>query len=206
MYTHTQVGLVASIITDRVGSGKFHTRVSDLLNCLPKLVIDQACKNPYTISSNPPTLNRPTTSPGKDGTSTISNKVKRGSLDFSKVHSTGLKKTKKSSNTGLPGEYPSSISRSKTMSSIMDGRTSKGAPLAGSELKVNTSPQHAHEGTLCLELSFQLPSEVLIVPIFEQSGDLPQSAQWDFDLLTEEEVCTCTLYAVKIALAGTSEV
>ena len=185
---NSQVGLVALIIADRMGSGSFHHRVSDLLNCLPKAVVDEACKNPYSISSNPPTLNRVPTTPGKDG-STLSNRAKRGSLDISKAHSTGLKRIKRgSSNTVQFGDAPTSFSRSKTMSSVSDSRTPRGAP-SGSELKLNTSSSSPlHEGNFCLELSFQLPSEVLIVPIFEQSGNLPQSAQWDFDLLSEEEV------------------
>ena len=177
---------MALIITDRVGSGNFHTRVSDLLNCLPKVVVEQACKNPYSISSNPSTLNRPPTTPGKDS-STLSNKTKRGTFDTSKVHATGLKRTKRGSNTGMFGEAPSSVVRSKTMSSVMEGRTPKGAP-SSSEMRLNSSSSPIHEGSFCLELSFQLPSEVMIMPIFEQSGDMPQSAQWDFDLLSEEEV------------------
>ena len=184
----TQVGLVALIITDRMGSGSFHHRVSDLLNSLPKVVIEQACKNPYSISSNPSTLNRAPNTSAKD-TTTIFNKTKRSSLDISKVHSSGLKRIKRgSSNTVMFGDVPSSFARSKTISSVNEGRTPKGAP-SGSELKLNTSSSSPlHETNFCLELSFQLPNEVLIVPIFEQSGDLPQSAQWDFDLLSEEEV------------------
>ena len=171
-----------------MGSGSFHHRISDLLNCLPKVVVDQACKNPYNISSNPPTLNRAPTSPGTS--STISTRIsKRGSLDGSKVHSTGLKRIKRgSSSTVQFGDAPNPFSRSKTMSSVSESRTPRGAP-SGSEMKLNTSSSlPLHEGNFCLELSFQLPGEVLIVPIFEQSGDLPQSAQWDFDLLSEEEV------------------
>ena len=184
---HTlQVGLVALILTDRIGCGTFHKRVSDVLNCLPKTVIEQACTNPYSISSNPPTLNRPPTTPGKESATIggLSSRLKRGSLEASKAHSTGLKRIKRSSNTGL-GEHGGTFIRSKTMSSMQDGRTPKGAP-SGSEMRLNSSP--SHDGHFSLEFSFQLPNEVLIVPIFEQSGDLPQSAQWDFDLLTEEEV------------------
>ena len=169
-----------------MGSGSFHHRVSDLLNCLPKVVIDQACKNPYSISSNPPTLNRAPT-PGKDA-STVSSRSKRSSLDISKAHATGLKRIKKgSSSTVQFGDTPGSFARSKTMSSVSEARTPRGAP-SGSELKLNTSSSPLHEVNFCMELSFQLPNEVLILPIFEQSGDLPQSAQWDFDLLSEEEV------------------
>ena len=170
-----------------MGSGSFHHRVSDLLNSLPKVVIEQACKNPYSISSNLSTLNRAPNTPGKDAT-TISNRTKRSSLDMSKAHSTGLKRIKKGSNTAAFGDASSSFARSKTISSVTDGRTPKGAP-SGSELRLNTtSSSPMHEANFCLELNFQLPNEVLIVPIFEQSGDLPQSAQWDFDLLSEEEV------------------
>lgn len=150
-------------------------------------MVDQACKNPYNISSNPPTLNR---APTPGSSSTISTRIsKRGSLDASKTHATGLKRIKRgSSSTVQFGDVPSSFSRSKTISSVSESRTPKGAP-SGSEMRLNTSSSSPlHEGNFCLELSFQLPGEVLIVPIFEQSGDLPQSAQWDFDLLSEEEV------------------
>ena len=191
----TKVGLVALILTDRLGSGNFHHRISDLLNCLPKIVVEQACRNPYNISSNPSTLNRPATTPGKDtgSSSTLSSRLtKRSSLDMSKSHSTGLKRIKKTSTTGMFADPGSSIARSKTMSSVSDGRTLKGAQ-SGSEARLNCSP--VHEGCFSLELSFQLPNEVLIVPIFEQSGDLPQSAQWDFDLLTEEEVKWIDVYS-----------
>ena len=181
-----QVGLVALIITDRVGHGTFHRRVSDVLNCLPKTVVEQACRSPYSISSNPTSLNRPPTTPNKDSAPVggLSSRLKRSSLDASKTHGTGLKRIKRTSNTGL-GEHAGTFVRSKTISSMQEGRTPKGAP-SGSEIRLNSSP--SHDGNFCLEFIFQLPSEVLIVPIFEQSGDLPQSAQWDFDLLTEEEV------------------
>ena len=83
---------------------------------------------------------------------------------------------------------PGTVRRRSTISVISQSDVKSVKLLSEKGLNPSPSREDSIQG---FELVFQLPKEVLILPILDQSGDIPYSTQWDFDLLSEEEVCVC---------------
>lgn len=162
------VGLVAMLVTNRTGTGKFHSSVSGLLSCLLPAMIEQASHNPYPITTKPSLLLSPPPPSSSAATETERNK--------SLVRKRGGKKGSMGSLEMLDvGGSPSQQQRSRGMTNQQTTPDKK--------LKRSFS---SDAGFSELPAAFRLPEQVLVFPVLEKLVE-EGVAQWDFYLLTEEE-------------------
>lgn len=167
------------LVASREGQGSFHKRLSSLLGCLLPAILEQATKNPYPILSrpfsSPPPMAPPSNSTSMSSTPSdqeksrsIRRKGKKlvfGSLealDVTSASSSGLNRAR-----NLTSPHPPDASRNKSMKRSV-----------------------SNDAALCaiaMPTGFRLPSVVMVLPVQEKSVGL-NTVQWDFDLLTEEEV------------------
>ena len=164
------------LVANRENKRNFHLRISTLLNCLLPGMIEQASHNPYPISS------KPVLPPPSHSTNPV---------EQEKVKSM-RRKTKKPSGGNLEmldgGTLitPVQEKKGKVLMSpqpVTDGRASKtsGEKQMKRSISNDTGLSAAHnEG-------FRLPKEVLVFPVLENQEE-EGVAQWDFYLLTEDEV------------------
>lgn len=198
------VGLVAMLVTHREGKGKFHSNISNLLACLLPAMIEQACRNPYPITTKSALLHSP------PPTTSSSSTTAGGGDSSDKIKSLGRKRGGKKSTMG-------------SMEMLLDtgGGAGSQAPLRGRGMTTqhhhhNLTPERGSKGGsgggggsdkhlrrsqssdagfsmqpagAGLRGGFHLPEQVLVLPVLESPGQSQEEgvAQWDFYLLTEEE-------------------
>jgi len=177
------------LLVSREGNGTFHKRLASLLSCLLPAMMEQATKNPYPILSRP-FFSSPPPTPGSGGATNPSASMPSTPSDYPEKSRSIRKRGKK---VGVSGS--------------MDALDVNFSPVsAAHQTRNNASPQPIMEGggaksksmkrsvsndaTLSVAATptgFQLPSIVLVLPVQEKTVDL-NTVQWDFDLLSEEEV------------------
>lgn len=169
------------LVTSREGKGAFHTQLSQLLSCLFHSMIEQGSRNPYPIISR--SFTAPSSPPGsgnadQEKAKTFKRKSRKqlsgGNSDMLDVGSGGVGVNQTTLQRGL--KAPSSAT--------LDSRAGDGGGGGGAGSGVNASVLGA--------AGFRLPAQVLVFPVVERGAEMGGAGgslqQWDFYLLTEEEV------------------
>lgn len=160
------------LVSNREGKGKFHSNISNLLSCLLPAMIEQASHGPYPITTKSSIFHSP------PPTADLEVREKKQSLK---------KRGKKMSAGG-------SLEMLDTGGSLMHhthvpqwgrGNTPDGKSKAVGEKRLKRS--RSTDGCFSLfPAGFRLPDQVMIFQVLEKLEE--GVAQWDFYLLTEEEV------------------
>lgn len=153
------------LVSNRDGKGKFHSSISNLLACLLPAMIEQASHSPYPITTKSSIFHSPPP-PAAD-------------LEGAREKKQSLKSSKRSKKMSGGG----SLEMLDTRGSLMRGGTPDGKSKSEKRLRRSRST----DGCFSLfPAGFRLPDQVLIFPVLEKLEE--GVAQWDFYLLTEEEV------------------
>lgn len=169
------------LVSNREGKGAFHSHLSSLLGTLLPAMIEQASHNPYPITSKSPhlTLSSPIHAPPPE-------------KDQEKAKSLTRKKGKKNSGSvdmldTIGGAATQPRGRGfLSPQATPDGKG--GARLPSSAEKHLKRSMSSDAGFSSPQpLGFHLPEEVMVFPVLEKLEE-EGAAQWDFYLLTEEEV------------------
>lgn len=195
------MSVMADALAGHEDCSALHSQACSLLSHILPQMKDQASPSPYTINTNTASLPKPRI-PQSNSADILSSK------SSSKESKRGASKRRE---TGIPGkgQYKSPFykKRSNSASNIaMLATKGGGAPPVrprtmtrsaspkpgGVDRQVSQSPSHADQGSICAP-NFRLPLEVLILPVVELVGNSGHgqsygAIQWDFDLLSEEEV------------------
>ena len=203
--TFVQLGLLSMVeskLADKEEYSGLHSRVSDLLSFILPEMKEMASTSPYNISNKPMTLPKPPLVTRMDSTDSITpmkSTQKRTKMKWKQSEST-LGKTP-------PRNRFKKRSNSTSNMALFDTKSSTGSGMRARVLTRSISPQSGRltdkvvnaspEPGSGVDLTFRLPLEVLILPLVKH-GDLSEQAseeksvgQWDFDLLSEEEVSVC---------------
>ena len=185
---------MATSLSDKEDSGPVYPTSSTLLSHVPPAIRDFASSSPYCLQTKPLSL-PPSSSQELVDTKTT---PKKKPLDGSKLTSRPVFYKRRSNSTShnlaLDVKAPSStiVPRSNTLShsSTLDLKSKQ---TYEKQLSHSVSPSNSFMGPL----TFQLPQEVLVIPFLDQvdmgrGADQLNTAQWDFDLLSEQEVGHCT--------------
>ena len=178
------------LLVSREGNGTFHKRLASLLSCLLPAMMEQATKNPYPILSRP--FFSPPSTPAAGGAANSSSSMPPTPTDYPDKSRSIRRRGKKGTVSGSLETLDvnsSSIAtptshRSRNMASpqpMLEGGVAKGKSMKRSV---------SNDATLSMAATptgFQLPSVVLVLPVQEKNVDT-NTVQWDFDLLSEEEV------------------
>lgn len=173
------------LVTNREGKGLFHSRVSSLLNCLLPSMIEQASRNPYPI------IARGAFFVGSPPASSSSGLSSVAPSDQERLRSI-KRKVKKGVSGSLEtldvGSTPAQNSSQRIKSSVNPQLASEGKGKSGGDKLMKRSVSNeAGLAAATASTGFRLPSVVLVLPVQEKVAE-EGAVQWDFDLLTEEEV------------------
>ena len=197
------------LLTHREGKGQFHTSMSKLLSCLLPTMIEAASHNPYPITSKAPLIHSPPPpnfgggggggGGGVGGDSDRAKSLNRKRGGKKPLSGGNLEMLDIGGSLGhLPQQQqqptqsmPRGVKGHSTLTS--EGRSKGGGGGGGGgggdkTMKRSLSSDAGFSGTAGCYLppGFSLPEQVLIFPVLEKLEE--GASQWDFYLLTEEEV------------------
>lgn len=167
------------LLSNREGKGSFHSNLSNLLNVLFPAMIEQGSHNPYPITARSPHA-MPLPIFGSSD------------RDQEKIKSLTRKKAKKMAGSGstemldIIGVSGGMQQRGRSLINPQTTPDGKGKPSGGmSEKKQIKRSMSTDAGFSAPPVTgFSLPEVVMVFPVLDKDG----TAQWDFYLLTEEEV------------------
>lgn len=183
---------MATSLSDKEDSGPVYPTSSTLLSHVPPAIRKLASGSPYCLQTKPLSL-PPSSSQELVDTKTTPKKKLDGSKLTSRPVFYKRRSNSTSHNLALDVKAPSSttVPRSNTLShsSTLDLKSKQ---TYEKQLSHSVSPSNSFMGPL----TFQLPQEVLVIPFLDQvdvgrGADQLNTAQWDFDLLSEQEVGDC---------------
>ena len=213
-----QVGLLSlmanTLAEKREGFQALHLQICSVLSHILPLMKDMATAAPYAFSNKPTTLPKPAQMTRQDSSDSATLQTatknprrvkKRRSDQIAKAPPKTLfkKRSNSVSTLALVDVKPVlSVTRSRAMTRSVSPQSSLHVVSAVSSERFVSPTQGS---TANFTLGFQLPSEVLILPILEADpsegkeigggggggvgiGGDRKTIQWDFDLLSEEEV------------------
>lgn len=177
------------LVTNREGKGKFHSSMSNLLHCLLPSMVEKACHTPYSITSR---------------ASLILSPPPPTSVDPEKNKSLSRRKTKKMGGSTEMLNVGGTQQRGRGVGSPQTTPDGKSKAVGGVSDKTIKRSVSSETGLSSISAGFRLPEHVLVFPVLEKLEE--SSAQWDFYLLTEEEVRQsgyhCFVVVVVIMLWG----
>lgn len=163
------------LITNREGKGKFHSNISNLLSGLLPAMIDQASRNPYPITTKSSVIHSPPPVSSVEPEKNKSLGRRRGGKKLGSMEML---------DAGGSSTYNTPLQRGRgtlNLQTTPDGKSK--SMLSDRHLKRSASSE---AGFSTLPVGFRFPEQVLVFPVLEKLEE--GVAQWDFYLLTEEEV------------------